>query len=161
YHFPDSVSASKAIRVPYSLLKKENVPLDSGSYNAVFKFYFDKEKTITGYLLSEQSPGGNHYAVHLCVYSVNEKKFIFHMEVASYVYMEATMEQTTNSWITDLNKDGIKDIATKKYLEDFELPDEGAGNISGGESFIHVFRNGKFEYAYWEEEILPGVSLVK
>src|SRR5688572_24368792 len=139
--------------ISFETLKKENVPLDSGTYQAVSRFFMSADKNLTGYLFRELTGSATHQVIHLCIRSEKLKRFIFHIEVASWTAIENTMEQTLNSWILDVNGDGVLDVATKKYLEDFELPTEDAPNISGEEKYIHVFQKGAFEYRAWPVEL--------
>jgi hypothetical protein len=160
-YFPDSISSLNKTVIPYSVLLNEKIPLDSGAYSPISMFYMNKNKSLLGYLVREIIPGDVNQIIYLLVYSAANNSYIFNREIASYAYMESAFEQTMNSWLADLNNDGYLDIATKKHLIDFEMPTEESENISGGESFIYVYKNGAFEFVYWDEGILPRAFVLK
>lgn len=71
------------------------------------------------------------------IYSTKEQMLRSEFILASYIYLEGAMEETVNSWIIDANENGSLDIITKKWLTDFELPNEYSDNITGGTSTFY------------------------
>lgn len=99
--------------------------------------------------------------IYLYVYSKNQKKIIFNLELAKYVKLEYTCEIIHNSLIIDLNKDNCLDIASYEWTQDYELPNEFADNITGYEKFFYIFKKNNYEYQYWDDNVLKQIELKK
>ena len=132
----------------------DSLILAGKTFSALVKIALDKTQNYWAYLLRD-----DNREIFVFVYSKKKEDFILNVKLASYVYLEGTMEQKRNAWIMDLNNDGIKDIAICENLLDFELPNEYADNISGTEQFCFLLKNGVFEYHKWQPEF--SVSLKK
>ena len=89
--------------------------------------------------------------IKLVMYDHQKQLFTFILDAATYQYMETTMEEKRNSWVTHLNEDKMLDIATVNHLEDFELPRDS--NISGSTYFKHLFRIDNLLYHWWGEGV--------
>lgn len=147
--------------IPYSLLKRQKLMLDSAAYQALICFPMSPDSSIMGYLLQQKNQPNQHRSVYMFVRNTKSGQLLLQMEVACYTYLEGTMEQTVNTWITDVNGDGYLDLATRKYIRDFELPTEDAPNITGEEKYTHVFQKWRFYYRTWPAGLLPECILKK
>lgn len=69
------------------------------------------------------------------------------LPLAGFTRLEGAYEKTTNSWLTQ--RDGTWELVTSTFLRDFEFEDPsvpGTKNITGQNSTVHVFKQGKFEF---------------
>ncbi|MBC7864392.1 MAG: hypothetical protein IAF38_15555 [Bacteroidia bacterium] len=152
----DSLGVNGKIISPETA-KKLILPFEKEKFYAVARFYLDQQKKINAYLVRQAGASG----IRMFVYYSDSAKFILETEVSFYSYLPGTMSETLNTWITDVNKDKVLDIAIMKYIHDFELANKYAPNITGEERHIYFFKKGKFEFARWENEVLPDVVLKK
>lgn len=100
-------------------------------------------------------------AIILLVLANKESEIKHYFEIASYATIPGTMEQTRNSWIYDLDKDGDLDIVIMDDLVDYELPVEGAPNISGVEGRVYRNTGTDFTYEYIEKELYYQLMVIK
>jgi hypothetical protein len=137
--------------------EKINFPFKDEKFYAIAKFSLDQKNKLKAYLVRQAGLPG----VKITVFNTDSARFIFDADVAFYFSLEHTMAETLNTWVTDVNGDKVLDVAIMKYTHDFELPNKYAPNITGEEKHIYFFRNGKFEFARWDDKILPEVVLKK
>ena len=71
------------------------------------------------------------------------------------------MEETVNSWVYDIDKDGDLDIMKIIDLIDYELPIEDAPNISAVEGFLWRNLGSKFQYEYLSKELYYQLTIKK
>jgi hypothetical protein len=135
-----------------------NYEIDSGFYYPLFKIQMDQKDELTGYLILFKGILNNS-EIKLYIYSNSENDFIFTQVVSSHILLESAYEETRNSWITDIDKDGILDIAMYYELIDFELPNEFMGNASRSEKYIYQFDGEKYNYQYWQEGALKEIKI--
>ena len=83
------------------------------------------------------------------------------IELASYSQIPGTMEETVNSWVYDIDKDGDLDIMKIIDLIDYELPIEDAPNISAVEGFLWRNLGSKFQYEYLSKELYYQLTIKK
>jgi len=141
--------------IPENLINSNS--LNPEATIALGKLYFDNKKEMIGYLI------GNNEKTHvfLYVYSKEKKQNIIDFTVASHTFLEGAYEEVTNSWILDVDNNGILDIAVWKRLTDFELPNEYSQNNSKDERFSYLNLGLHFEYDNWETKKMKTVTLEK
>lgn len=147
--------------IPYSLLRNQKLQLDSAAYEALICFPISPDSNILGYLVQQQNQPNQHRTVYMFARNKKSGQILLQMEIACYTYLEGTMEQTVNTWITDINGDGHLDLATRKYIRDFEMPTDDAPNITGEEKYTHVFQKWRFYYRTWPAGLLSESVLKK
>lgn len=113
-----------------------------------------------GALIALVNDSPNDCAIIFVVYN-QEFELIFHHLAAKYVRLEGTMEETSNSWIYDYDKDGDLDFIHMNSLIDYELSFEMAPNISGWDAFLYLNNQGIFEYDYPDQNTLKSIHLIK
>jgi hypothetical protein len=97
----------------------------------------------------------------LLVLANKQSEIKHYFEIASYATITGTMEETRNSWIYDLDKDGDLDIVIMDDLVDYELPIEGAPNISGVEGRVYRNTGTDFSYEYISKELYYQLMVIK
>ncbi len=133
----------------------------SFNYHALEKIKMDKKGTLFAYLVGVYNETEKVFSVSILVYSLSDYKLIFQIEGASWKHIEGSAEITLNSWITDIDHDGGKDIAVNQRLIDFEMPTPECPNISRNTMYIYYYKNGGYEYNYWSDGVLKGQFLKK
>lgn len=124
--------------------------------NALGKTSLDSENNFIAYIF-----GTSNAKIYLFVFSKEKNDIVFKQELASYFLVETAFEKIRNSWISDLNKDGVKEIATWERQQDFEFTNELADNSSKDERFIYYLINKEFKYQFWSSENLNNIILTK
>ena len=74
---------------------------------------------------------------------------LLHLNAANWNYLPGAMESVTNTWILDVDGDGIYEIFVVTILEDFEMPTDESPNISGTKKYCYRWVQGKWEYQEW------------
>lgn len=138
-----------------SLLTTEEVKnfgLDSLTHaeliSPIGSFLMRPESTYKAYILGVTRKELYDCSVDIVIFDISTEMAIFHFRLASYKSIEGTMEELTNSWIYDIDKDDDFDLAYIIDIKDYELPNEYSDNISGTHSGELRFNQGEFESYY-------------
>ena len=144
-----------------SFLRTYMDELPEGNTFATLKFHPDKDHRFTAYLIFVPRELRRNHTLYLYVWSDSLKEFVNELVVASYLYLEGATEQIRNSWVMDLDTDGIRDIGHYSQLIDFEWPTPDAPNITGSEQYSMIFKEGEFDFDIWNDDILEKYPLKK
>jgi len=150
------ISNSSAI-IPHGI----DTIFPSRGYTAILKFAVDSAKNVMGYVFGTSQIDPYNSKIALVVVNTELNKRVAYFDLATYNYIEGTMEETMNSWILDENKDGNIDIAQLRDLTDYELPNEYSDNISGVTSSMYRFENGEFISYYMTKEMYQALRVIK
>lgn len=148
-------------RLPEEFVKTymDELPED-GSF-ATLKFNPDSAKNYTSYLIFVPRELRQNHTLYLYVWSDSLKDFVDDQVVASYLYLEGATEQIRNSWVIDLDADGVRDVGQYSQLIDFEWPTPDMPNVTGSEQYSMLFKEGKFDFDIWNGNILERFPLKK
>jgi hypothetical protein len=133
----------------------------SKGYTAILKFYADSTTKFVGYIFGTSQIDPYDSKLVLVVIDTKLNKRIAYFDLASYKYLDGTMEETMNSWILDENKDGNIEIAQLRELTDYELPNEYSDNISGVTSSMYRYENNEFVSYYMTKEMYQALRIIK
>lgn len=140
--------------IPNKIVKEFN--LDCVDCAALGKISLDPANKFIAYLIgTEQSK------IYVLVYAVEQDTFIFQQELAHYERLETAFEKIRNTWIVDLNKDGLLEFAIWEKQLDFEFSNDLAKNQSKEERFVYSLFDNKFTYKEWPLALLKEVLLSK
>ena len=151
------IEAIVPVKIPDSLCSEH---LATTNYYSISKFKMDGKGSIMGYLFYEETKVDNDFSIYFLIYSKGQMKTLYLSKVATYNTLEGSMETLMNSWIFDIDNDGVKDVATIIRTIDYEYPNELSGNISGIESYTNIYNNGKYVYSYWIDGLLEDEQLI-
>lgn len=133
----------------------ENViePIDmKASYSdfyAAYRFYLTGKQEV--FLLREFHEGGSEHHIHFLVYDHAKQNFVKSRKLSyAYGYEGAWGQQ--ESWLLDLNQDGILDLVTRKYSESFIGAD--AEKIVEDSVLIGTWKNDDFVFVNVQDSVL-------
>ncbi len=132
----------------YHLMEDKMESIDSEmKYSILFathRFYLTDKLEV--FLVREYHDGGGEHHIHYLIVDSEKKTIIKDMDIAYGYGYEGAMGNT-ESWIMDVNKDGIKDIITRTWTEYF-LTEEP-----------HYILKDTFEINIWKNDDYQSVGV--
>ena len=99
-----------------NILVPIDIKLKYSEFHAVHRFYIMAH--LEAFIVREYNDNGSSYQLHYLIF--NHKKNVFsHHQILAFNYGYEGGSGNTESWIIDLNKDGIKDIITRQWTEQY------------------------------------------
>lgn len=132
----------------FYLLEGKLEPTDSkikySEFHAVHRFYIQSD--LEGFIIREYHDGARYYQLHYLIFD-HEKNDFSHHQILAFNYGDEGNFGNTESWILDINKDGIKDIITHEW------------SIAYIGSDAEAFEQDTFLLFIWKDENLKEIGI--